>query len=344
MALAFTCPHCSRTLNIPEQYVGVRGRCRHCGRQITPQRQELAGATTVIPAPPAPPHPGAAGGDRGSPHGPAEHCAGGAPPAPLRHDAACCVLEDMAALDPKIHAARLAGPLGLSPYDAAVALRQARGILRVPAEGSPDAVRSALQDLGIACRFTWASRLVSPPMARRVREVEWSDDCMRATLGEGGETVELPWPDLDALVCGEIQEQPERRAPARDWGAMNDEAVVRQTRLDPSPRRALDARTTWLVDILWLRPLERVRLAAGHIDFAFLGERRTSNTRANLRLLAITVSALSPRLLTNLTPEDLRDDGRMGWHPPAFAGAHDFDATVRWLANRAAGRQEPSGQ
>lgn len=31
----FECPHCHETLKIPEQYLGSRGTCKRCGKQIT---------------------------------------------------------------------------------------------------------------------------------------------------------------------------------------------------------------------------------------------------------------------------------------------------------------------
>ncbi len=43
MAIAYTCPHCGKKLDIPDQYAGQRGTCNGCGEAIT------------VPSPMAPP-------------------------------------------------------------------------------------------------------------------------------------------------------------------------------------------------------------------------------------------------------------------------------------------------
>lgn len=62
--LLFTCPQCTEVLKVPDEYLGMRGRCNKCGARIAligqPGSMELQAATRVeeseiddLPSPPA---------------------------------------------------------------------------------------------------------------------------------------------------------------------------------------------------------------------------------------------------------------------------------------------------
>jgi hypothetical protein len=53
MPIAFTCPHCGRQTNVPEEYAGQSGPCAECGREITvPPLARPAGPGTPFRPPP----------------------------------------------------------------------------------------------------------------------------------------------------------------------------------------------------------------------------------------------------------------------------------------------------
>jgi hypothetical protein len=48
----FHCPHCAHALRVPEQYLGISGRCNQCRGEITPvAAPHAAGPTAPVPAP-----------------------------------------------------------------------------------------------------------------------------------------------------------------------------------------------------------------------------------------------------------------------------------------------------
>lgn len=44
--IAYTCPHCGKQLEIPEQYAGKQGKCKGCGKLITVPPQSIPANTT----------------------------------------------------------------------------------------------------------------------------------------------------------------------------------------------------------------------------------------------------------------------------------------------------------
>ncbi len=52
MPIQFQCPSCGNTISVADQHAGKRGRCKHCGHDIT-----IPGAAAAQPAAVAAPHP-----------------------------------------------------------------------------------------------------------------------------------------------------------------------------------------------------------------------------------------------------------------------------------------------
>jgi len=50
--ITYQCPHCGKTLQIPEEYAGKSGKCNHCGQPITVPRNSFDFEEPIAPTPP----------------------------------------------------------------------------------------------------------------------------------------------------------------------------------------------------------------------------------------------------------------------------------------------------
>jgi len=372
MPIRLSCPHCNHLLSIPDQYAGAQGKCKFCGKPVVVPRPQsdlteacgaqegpgprvsegqrteaqdvLAPRDSGIPAEQGP-------GVRGAASSPTPQTAS-VPDSGLRlFDArdpgsaglTCFILTNLGAITAKEHGPLLAGPLGLSPADANMAIHKACGILYVPPSGSPEAVRGVLDGLEVAYRVRRVGDLAPLPDVRRARRLEWDDEVVQVFLDGSEGAAPLPWSGLVTIACGQVQEERTRTVVIENiadgfshpsvMGTAAAYQDVRRVKLAPKSERVVERHQDWIADLVWLTPPARIRLVCGFVDFSVLGEHRAPQGLVNLRTMLRCLTSRRPGIQTNLTPEDLADDGRLNWRPPVFPDAKAFGATTHWLVN-----------
>jgi hypothetical protein len=187
--------------------------------------------------------------------------------------------------------------LGLTKTDAAIQARLAPGVLRgdFPHEKAA-AAAAAIQQLGLQARALPAQDVPVLHPRERVHHLRWPEAGLLVldSLGTSAETIR--WAQLDLLSVGLIPSDSVTPGGPRSSSVL---ATGRQHLPDVEATRPHHAPQLALL-LVCRDPFRVLWLEAPHLNYEFLGDRRTAGSAENFRLLVEDLLARAPH--TSRTP------------------------------------------
>jgi len=201
--------------------------------------------------------------------------------------------------------------LGLTRPDAAIQARLAPGVVR--GEFPPEqagAAAAAIQRLGLQARSLPSQDVPVLHPHERVHHLRWPEEGLQVVdrLGMNADTI--PWEQVDALSVGLVPLDSVMHAAPRS------KSVVSTGRQHLSDGESTAAVTPQLTLLLVCRdPFRVLFLESPHLNYEFLGDRRTMASAENFHLLVEDLLARAPHVYrTPATQAWLRGDPFSAYH------------------------------
>jgi hypothetical protein len=204
--------------------------------------------------------------------------------------------------------------LGLTRTDAAVQARLAPGVIRGEfPEAQAHAAAAAIQQLGLQARVLPSTEVPVLHPLERFHHLRWPETGLEIRDATGTDWETIPWTSLDLVSVGQVPLDSVRHVVARST------TLVSTGRHQTTEAESSVPHSPGLELLLVCRdPFRVLRLEHLHLNYEFLGDRRTSGSAENFRLLITDLLVRAPHAF--------RTPATQAWLSGESTAAYHFDS------------------